>query len=176
MHLTSYRVVRDKIMMTMTEDEHVSAPQPYGLVLAGNVAAARTRLRINQGDLAGRMRQLGWRWVKQTVSEVEAGRRAIRADELLGLALSLYTSIGVLTGAPPGVSAVGLPDGQPVGAQRVATVDGTFTWDGDQLKVTPSAEPGPLIDALITERRREAEVLESYRDQLHRRTGGEDER
>jgi transcriptional regulator with XRE-family HTH domain len=160
-------------MMTMTEDEHVSAPQPYGLVLAGNVAAARIRLRISQESLAERMRALGLgNWRKQTVSELEAGRRAIRADELLPLSIGLDTTAAVLTTLPVGMTAAALPNGQPVGAYRVITPDQTFAWDGNRLKVAPSTRPDPPIDALIAERRREgraleAAALEAYRDRLH---------
>jgi hypothetical protein len=55
----------------------------------------------------------------------------------------------------------------------VATADGTTSWDGDRLKLAPSAEPGPLIDALIAERRREAAALEAYREKLRRAAPGE---
>lgn len=150
----------------------MSASQPYGQVLAGNVAAARVRLRISQELLAERMRDLGvGQWRKQTVSELEAGRRAIRADELLPLSIALDTTVPVLTTLPVGVAAVTLPNGVPVGANRVVSNDQTFAWDGNRLKVAPPTRADPLIDALIAERRREgktqeAAALEAYRDQL----------
>jgi transcriptional regulator with XRE-family HTH domain len=154
-------------------DQGMITTQTYALVLAGNVAAARTRMRLRQSSLAARMRELGWAWHPQTVSELEAGRRAIRAEELLALSIALETTVSVLTTAPVGMTAVTLPNGEVVGAQRIVTPDGTFTWDGDRLKVTPSAQPGPLIDALIAERRRDAAGLEALRDELRRRGGGE---
>ena len=158
----------------------MSAPQPYGQELAGNVAAARARLRISQELLAGRMRALGLgQWRKQTVSETEAGRRTIRADELLPLSIALDTTVPVLATLPVGVASATLPNGQPVSASRVISDDRTFAWDGDRLKVAPSA-PGAdsLFDAMVAERRRqgksqEALALEAYRDQLREMSTGE---
>jgi transcriptional regulator with XRE-family HTH domain len=146
-------------------------PQPYATVLAGNIAAQRTRMRLKQSDLAERMRQQGWKWFPQTVSEVEAGRRAIRADELLGLAVALETTPPVLVTLPAGMAVVALPSGEPVGASRLITPDQSFVWDGNRLKTAPSTRSDSLIEALIAERRREgktqeAVALEAYRDQL----------
>jgi transcriptional regulator with XRE-family HTH domain len=167
--------------MITVNDERVTTPQPYKQVLAGNVAATRSRMRINQRDLAERMRELGWKkWSKQTVSELEAGNRAIRAEELLALSIALDTTVRALTTAPVGITAVLLPDGRAVGAQRIVTPDGTFSWDGNTLKVSPSARPSPAnLDALLAEHRREAaehlreaEELEVYREYLARGAPG----
>jgi hypothetical protein len=157
----------------------VSAPQPYGKELAGNAAAARVRLRISQESVAGRMRALGLgQWRKQTVSEMEAGGRAIRADELLPLSIALETTVPVLTTLPVGVTAATLPNGMPVGANRMVSDDRSFAWDGDKLKAAPSTRADPLIDALIAEHRRqgrplEAAALEGYRDHLREMSSGE---
>lgn len=157
----------------MNHQSMTTTAQPYALVLAGNIAAARTRMRLRQSSLAVRMNALGWKWHPQTVSELEAGRRAIRAEELLALSIALETTVSVLTTAPVGMTAVTLPDGKIVGAQRIVTPDGTFTWDGDRLKTVQAPQPGPLIDALIAERRRDAAGLEALRDELRRQGGGE---
>jgi transcriptional regulator with XRE-family HTH domain len=146
-------------------------PQPYAKVLAGNVAAQRTRMRLKQSDLAERMRQQGWKWFPQTVSEMEAGRRAIRADELLGLSIALDTTPLVLVTLPIGMAATALPSGQPVDASRLINPDQMFTWDDNRLKPAASTRPDQLIDAMIAQRRREgqtqeAAALEAYRDQL----------
>jgi transcriptional regulator with XRE-family HTH domain len=141
-------------------------PQPYKLVLARNVAAQRTRMQLRQSELAARMRALGWRsFYPQTVSEIEAGSRAIRAEELLGLEVALDTTIKVLTAAPPGVASVELPNGEILSAQRVSDNDFSVTWEDDRPKITPPAEPGPGIDTLIAERRREVAALEAFRDE-----------
>jgi transcriptional regulator with XRE-family HTH domain len=158
----------------IVNDDGVTTPQPYAAVLAGNIAAERIRLGLHQSDLAERMQALGWKsWYPQTVSETEAGARAgragraIRAAELLALSIALETTVKVLTTAPPGVTSVLLPSGQPAGATRLVEPDGTFMWDGNKLKVSPSARPSPaILDALISERRREATELEAYRDYL----------
>lgn len=112
-------------------------PLPYRVILAGNVAAQRARLRLRQGDLAARMRALGWHWWVQTISELEQGRRTIRADEILGLALALQTTVPALLALPPDTASVALPSGELVAASRVTANDGTVEWDGDQLKIRP---------------------------------------
>lgn len=154
------------------ENHDVSSPQPYHLVLAANVAAARTRLRLRQTSVAARMKALGWpNWYGTTVSEVEAGRRAIKADELLGLALTLETGISVLTSAPPGAASVLLPNGELIGAARLLSpVELALVWDGDVPKM---ARPGPVpgIDAQIAELRQRAAGLEALRDDLRRAPG-----
>jgi 8-oxo-dGTP pyrophosphatase MutT (NUDIX family) len=62
-------------------------------ILAGNIAAARARRRLDQQDLADRMRALGWKWVRQTVGEVENNRRRLTAGEIIGLAACLDTTV-----------------------------------------------------------------------------------
>src|SRR5437899_926588 len=106
----------------MSNHERVTTPQSYETVLPGNVAALRARMRLSQTDLSKRMRVLGYRWVKQTVSELEAGNRSIRVHELAGLAIALVTTPQVLITAPPGMPTVLLPSGLPVSAQRLLTV------------------------------------------------------
>jgi hypothetical protein len=84
-----------------------------------------------QGALARRMRRVGWRWYPQTVSEAEAGRRAIRAEELLGLAVALETTPWALMAAPRDLAAVALPSGDQIPAQRISVIDDSVTWDQD---------------------------------------------
>jgi transcriptional regulator with XRE-family HTH domain len=149
-------------------------PQPYKEVLAGNIAAARGRMRLRQSSLAERMRQLGWeRWHPQTVSEVEAGRRDLRADELLGLSIALETNIATLMAAPLDVGAVKLPAGTLVGATRLFEIDGTTSWDGDRPKITPPSGATPIIDANLAGKREELRRLEAYVDEVRRQARGE---
>lgn len=61
-------------------------------VLADNVRAYRLLHRMEQAEVAETMRRFGHRWVKQTVSEVERGRRNVTVDELLSLTLTLATT------------------------------------------------------------------------------------
>jgi hypothetical protein len=80
--------------------------------------------------------------------------------------------VKVLTSAPPGVAAVALKSGELISAYRVIEMDGSTAWDGDRLKLAPASRTAPLIDALITERRRETADLEEYRDYLARGAPG----
>jgi 8-oxo-dGTP pyrophosphatase MutT (NUDIX family) len=157
--------------MDFMNDDLVTTPQPYSKLLARNIAAARSRLQLRQSDLAERLRAQKVPWYPQTVSEAEQGRRAIKAAELLPLAVALETTVWVLTSAPPDVTAVTLPSGEIIGAQRVTRLDGSTTWEGNQLKVAPSSRQEPLIETLIAERLAEAETLKAFREDLRNRAG-----
>lgn len=65
-------------------------------VLADNTRAYRLLGRLEQTDVAERMASLGHPWTRQTVSDVERGRRNLTVDELLGLAMVFGVSIGAL--------------------------------------------------------------------------------
>jgi transcriptional regulator with XRE-family HTH domain len=66
----------------------------YSEVLARNIRSARARLGIDQEPAAERMRTLGYgTWVRQTIGEIEKGRRRVTADEILGLSFVLETTI-----------------------------------------------------------------------------------
>ena len=149
-------------------DERVTTPQPYSKLLARNIAAARTRLQLRQSDLAERLRNQGVPWYPQTVSEAEQGRRAIRAAELLPLAIALETTVTVLTSPPPEMAAVIVPSGEVIGAQRITRLDGSTVWEGNRLRVAQSARQEPLIESLIAERLAEAEALKAVREELRR--------
>lgn len=63
-------------------------------VLAGNVRAYRLLRRLEQAGVAGEMQLLGHsRWTRQTVSEVERGRRNVTVPELVALVLVLGASV-----------------------------------------------------------------------------------
>jgi 8-oxo-dGTP diphosphatase len=121
----------------------------YSETLAGNVAASRVRRRLNQANLAARMQALGYRWVRQTVSEVEAGRRRLNAEEVLGLSFALETSMAALYAPAFEDRAVDLPSGAVV---SVATVrrsasgyyDGSVLWRGDVPVFAEAATDGPI--------------------------------
>jgi len=91
-------------------------------------------MRMRQESLAARMRDQGFKtWRKQTVSELEAGRRAIQADEILGLAIALETTVLALMAFDAGAVEVVLPSGMPVAADRIAAMDDMIRWEGDHL-------------------------------------------
>jgi transcriptional regulator with XRE-family HTH domain len=70
------------------------APTTYSDVLAQNIRAARSRTGLGQDAVAERMQNLGFSaWIRQTVSSTERGRRRPTAEEMLGLALCLGTTV-----------------------------------------------------------------------------------
>lgn len=98
--------------------------QSVAEIIAASIRAERGRCRLDQGQLCDRMRALGHAtWYKQTVSEAEHGRRAIRADELLSLAAALETEPAVLLQPPGGVQVVS-PNGLPYAAHTGWRKDG----------------------------------------------------
>jgi transcriptional regulator with XRE-family HTH domain len=58
-------------------------------VIGGNVRAHRLLHRLEQEDLATRMKHLGHAWHRATVSEIERGRRNVTVPELVALVLAL---------------------------------------------------------------------------------------
>ena len=71
-------------------------------LVARNIAAERTRCSLSQADLATRMSDLGFRWVRQTVTEAERpGGRKITVEELIGLTVALSVSADLLLNRPP---------------------------------------------------------------------------
>jgi transcriptional regulator with XRE-family HTH domain len=82
-------------------------------MLAGNIAAARARRKLQQSNLAARMTALGYKWVRQTVGEIENGNRRVTAAELYGLAIALEIPVTLLVvpWADEGSPTVRLPSG-----------------------------------------------------------------
>lgn len=153
-------------------DDRVTMPQSYRDHLGGNLAAERARQRLRQESLAARMRALGWKtWRKQTVSDIEAGKRAIQGDEMLGLALSLQTTVPALMALPFDVAVVALPSGELVAAARVTANIGTVEWDGDTPKMAPPARATAPLDAQLAGKREELHRLEEYIAELRNRAG-----
>lgn len=56
-----------------------------GEIVGAHVRDLRRAAGLSQGELADLMEQLGYSWVRQTVGEVEAGRRRLAWDELMSL-------------------------------------------------------------------------------------------
>jgi transcriptional regulator with XRE-family HTH domain len=95
----------------------VSDAMPYADAVARNVTAARARQRLSQEQVAEAMRDLGFGWVRQTVTEAEKNRRRISIEELLGLSIALKTELTMLVypspdDAPYGI--VALPNGRRI--------------------------------------------------------------
>lgn len=78
----------------MSVHDGLMAPTTYSDVLAQNIRAARSRTDLGQEAVAERMRHLGFTaWIRQTVGSTERGRRRPTAEEMLGLAICLETSV-----------------------------------------------------------------------------------
>jgi len=130
---------------------------PYAEILARNIRAARSRLGINQEALASRLRSLGFSaWLRQTVANVEKSRRRVTAEEILGLALALETTISDLMRATDQDGDVELPNGEVIGGVSVerlagaAVNDRAVNWHGandNPSYVRLTRVPGrPLFD------------------------------
>jgi transcriptional regulator with XRE-family HTH domain len=68
-------------------------------ILARNIGAVRRLRGHSQDFVAERMMYLGHPWTRQTVGEVEHGRRNVTTDELFSLALVLEITIARLLDA-----------------------------------------------------------------------------
>jgi hypothetical protein len=143
----------------------------YGQVLGRNVSAARGRLQMPQSALAERMRALGFPWKQQTVAVVEKDKRRATAEEVLGLALALETTIARLMSAAEEENDVKLPGGQAIGAVSVERLAGrgvndrAVTWDGNfPVFIGMMRLPGvdPFDRELLTRPRFSAEPLDDH--------------
>lgn len=116
------------------------ASHTYGKALAGNISAARGRLRIGQDTVAARMRTLGYdNWIRQTVSRTERGERRVLAEEVVGLAIALQTSVWQLMtpwedDEPIDLQPRGLREVPPAYLRGLVRgpVYGSIVWDGDK--------------------------------------------
>lgn len=113
----------------------VAQAEDYGALVAANIRAARARLGITQARLAERMRQLGHDWYQQTAGATERGDRRATAEEIAALAFCLDTTPDVLMLPPPSVAVV-LFGEERIPAQRLAIVDDSVSWDGDEIKIS----------------------------------------
>jgi transcriptional regulator with XRE-family HTH domain len=92
----------------------------YREVLARNIRAERARAGLSQQGLADRMRALGFdAWMHQTVGSVERGKRRVMAEEILGLAIAVDTSISRLMEPAKSDEAVELPSGVTITVSAV---------------------------------------------------------
>jgi hypothetical protein len=84
------------------------------------------------------MRALGYEaWLYQTVGNVEKGKRRVTAEEVLGLAEALETSVGRLLSPDEDDQSVGLLSGAVVSVAHVQLSvrgrnDGSVQWNGDE--------------------------------------------
>lgn len=113
------------------------ADTSYDDVLARNIRASRVRLGLTQDSLAARMRALGYTvWLRQTVPNVEKGKRRVLATEVFGLAAALEITAPLLMAATDHDGAIAFPAGQSISAASARALatgfnDGAVTWQGD---------------------------------------------
>ena len=152
---------------------------PYMALVARNVRIARAAVvpKLSQAGLAARMRALGFgEWRRQTVGNTENGKRRLTAEELLGLALALDTTVSSLdraagddSGFPGGQQIIRLP-GFAMPVWRIGMNDGSLRWDGnvpvigeprfaynpplapwpDQQPSTQEEDVQPVVAAIVT--------------------------
>jgi transcriptional regulator with XRE-family HTH domain len=120
-------VAPNLLLCTLRVHDEPMTASAYGEILARNVKAARTGAGLDQNELAERMRSLGFsEWRFQTVGNVERGKRRLAAEELLGLALALETTIQHLVdpseGRPGREGFVELPSGETVSSDFVTSL------------------------------------------------------
>jgi transcriptional regulator with XRE-family HTH domain len=105
---------------------------------ARNFRAARAAAGFHQGDVAGRMNDLGFKeWRRQTVARVERGERKVSAEEAYWLSYVLGTTVTRLMAPSEDEHWVAVPDGRTIHAQHArqrmrSTGDGAIQWDGNK--------------------------------------------
>jgi 8-oxo-dGTP diphosphatase len=109
-------------------------PIAYAAVLVGNIKAARSRAGLDQADVVTRMRGLGFdTWHRQTMGKVERSERRVTAEEIIGLALALETTVPRLLEPLTEDEWVQIPSGEslPPGVFTDlirGRIPGDFTW------------------------------------------------
>jgi len=113
------------------------SPTTFSNVLGGNIRARRSRLGLSQADVVERMRDLGFTaWHKPTLGNVERGQRRAQAEEVLGLAISLETTVQYLMSPELFDEPVELPSGLSLIAGQVRSlIFGVSGMDSERSSV-----------------------------------------
>ncbi len=124
--------------------EHAGA---YSVIVGRSVRAARTARDLSQDEVAARMRALGFTgWLRQTLGQVERGKRRLIVDEVLALSFALTTTLAELIMPAADEELVELPNGQGVSVAVVRhSIRGNratqIRWNGDVPAFPPPGEP-----------------------------------
>ena len=108
-----------------------SEPIEFRELLARNCRKAAAAAQLRQERIRRRMNNLGFTsWVSSTVSLVLRGKRRITAEELVGLALALGTTPGVLLAVDDDddLQLVSLPGGFAFPGRRLYFNSESVTW------------------------------------------------
>ena len=114
------------------------AATSYAEVIVRNLRALRARRKLDQSNVVERMRALGFtNWHRQTLSRVEQGQRKLLAEELIGLAYALDTSMeALLAPATDERGYIRLGSGavhmEHAAARVRGVADGAIRWKDDQ--------------------------------------------
>ena len=117
----------------------------YAQAVARGIIKARGRINgLTQRRLASRMQRLGFEWQQQTVARVELAKRPVAAEELLGLALALETTVQELLSPSESdrEALVAIPSGETVSSDYVTSLvygidRGAVTWTDDKPEFGP---------------------------------------
>lgn len=117
----------------------------YTQAVALGIIKARGRINgLTQRRLAFRMQRLGFEWQQQTLARVELAKRPVAAEELLGLALALETTVQELLSPSESdqEAPVTLPSGETVSADYVTRLvygqsGDAVTWIGEKPEFGP---------------------------------------
>ena len=125
----------------------MSSDWTYAQALAAKIEQARAGLRLSQKALGNRMSALGFGWRQQVVAAVESGERRLLAEELLGLALALETTLQEFLSLSEGdwEKPVTLPSGQTVSSDFVTALaygmnGGAVRWTSDEPEFGPETQ------------------------------------
>jgi 8-oxo-dGTP diphosphatase len=138
----------------------------FSVMVGRSVRAARAARGLGQEQVAARMRVLGFTaWLRQTVGQVERGKRRLVVDEVLALSLALQTTIAELIMPAADEETVELPNGEVVSVALIRdSIRGAreldIRWVGDRL-----AQPGVLYESELPAIRQQLEqALQRIRD------------
>lgn len=132
----------------------VMAPTVYSDVLARNIRAARNRHRLGQATVVARMRALGYTsWHRPTIGNVERGERRVTAEEILGLAEALGTSVGALMAPVEDDKIVEFPSGAAVTVEHVRESVRGEERRGGPVGGRYARVPGAAVDGKAAGRR-----------------------
>lgn len=137
----------------------------YSVIVGKSARAVRLRRDLGQEQVAARMRALGFTgWLRQTVGQVERGKRRLVVDEALALSFALETTLAELIMPAADEDYLELPNGHTVSVAIIRhSIRGTratgLRWNGD-VPVFPAAGQ-PFTSALEQDRGRDQADLQT---------------
>lgn len=81
------RALAERLRRQRSRDTANEVGVTFQHIISQSVKVLRERARATQKGLAERMDELGFGWKRNTVAEVESGKRALSLEEMLGIAI-----------------------------------------------------------------------------------------